>query len=803
MPWDRRARRVLTRMPADGAGRARFDALRRNQELVLEVALLFAVELLLLAALAPSAALRNVLPYGSDHTGHPYNVSELAANLRNLRLTGWSQGWFAGFPTGVLYPVLAPGIAAAASLIMPLAVAYKLTVLAGPLLLPPCTYLAGRLANLPRAYPVLLAVFTVPFLFDVSCNICGGPIASTMAGEYAYSWGIAFGILALGATVRLCEGTGSRWWPPLLLGAAAIAHPVTAIWTGLGVALILGHAWLFSRRPPRRAIVPLVVAALLAASWWLPFVADRQFMPEPLQIKYTGYLGLLFPANLPWEIALTALAAGGAFWAYRNRQLFLVAVAGLTVLAAIGFRFLPESQMPNWRVVELWSLGRWLLASVGCVEGVRWLIPRLRLPSAQRWPDGWLDGGVRYAVASAALLVVALAQGVPWGLWPGEHLVHSPSPHERWLGVDFPAVPQAELAAHVFGGVAANPDASQYNAMISMLESVARRHGCGRVALDENWYGGVFRFYDELDSLPLITHGCLATILGTLMDSGDNVPAAFVAESASSIYPLLFIPNLPYPRFNLQLGIPELRQLGVTYYLTHGGPAAAAASKQPDLTLVGSTPSVQAWEISDAAIVTPLRNRPVVVTGLSSKLSWQRYYLYYELTPEWGQVLETQTGPAGWARAPVGQLPTATAQAPVVVSDVSVTDSAIGFTVSRVGIPVEVRDSYFPGWQVHGGSGPYRAMPDFMVVVPTSRHVTLAYTTTAIITTAHVLGVLGLGCVVALAVVDTRRRRAVPAPDSKPLPRKGAAPPKGARAGAAKAPKSGSRASPQVRGRRR
>jgi hypothetical protein len=790
--------RGLRDMPADGGGRSRLDWLWRHQDLVIELGLLLAVELLLLAALAPSAALRDVLPYGSDHTGHPYNVSELANNLRHFRLTGWSQGWFAGFPTGVLYPVLAPGIAAIGSLIIPLAVAYKLTVLAGPLLLPPCAYLAGRLARLPRAYPVLLAVFTVPFLFDVSCNICGGSIDATMLGEYAYSWGIAFGLLALGATVRLCEGTGSRWWPPLLLGAAALAHPVTAIWTALGVALILGHSWLFNRRPPTRAIIPMVAALLLAASWWLPFLADRQFMPEPLQVKYTGYLGLLFPSNPVWGVVLTVLAASGVFLAYRNRQPFLAAIASLTVVMALAFRFLPESQVPNWRVVELWSLGRWTLAAVGCLEGVRWLVPRVRLALVRRWPDG----AVRYAVPAVALLVVALAQGVPWGLWPGEQLVHSRGTHERWLELDFPAVAQAQFPGHVFGGVAANPDAAQYEAMISMLESVARRHGCGRVALDENWYGGVFRYYDELDSLPLITNGCLTTILGTLADSGDNVPAAFVAESASSVYPLLYVPNLPYLSFNLQVGIPDLRQLGVTYYLTHGGTAEAAAGKQPDLTLVGSTPSVQLWEISDAAVVAPLSNQPVVVTGLSGKLNWQRYYLYYELTSEWGQVLQTQSGPAAWPRAVAGQRPDSVAQPPVTVSDVSVTDSAISFTVSRVGIPVEVRESYFPGWQVHGGSGPYRAMPDFMVVVPTSRHVTLVYTTTAVITTAHVLGALGLLGVVALGLLDRRRRRTAPPAGASPPPRKGAAPPKGSGPGTARVQPRGTRAGPPSRGRR-
>ncbi len=786
------------------AGRERpavLQALHRHQDLVIELGLLLAVEVLILAALAPASALRNVLPYGSDHTGHPYNVSELAANLRHFRLTGWSQGWFDGFPTGVLYPVLAPVVAAIGSLVIPLAVAYKLTVLAGPLLLPVCAYLAGRLAGLPRAYPVLLAVFSAPFLFDVSCNICGGPIESTMLGEYAYSWGLALGVLSLGATARLCDGRGSRWWPALLLGLTMLAHPVTALWTAAGIALIFGYTWLIKRRPPGSSLVPLALAALLAAVWWLPFLADRQYMPEPLQGKLTQYLSLLFPASGPWEVVLTALAAGGAYWAIRNRQPFLVALTGITVLAALGTRFLPVNQLPNWRVLELWLAGCWLLAAVGCVEGVRWLVSRM--PSKLRERQWVSDGRVRYAVAGGALLAVALAQGVPWGLWPGEQFRSGKPAHERWLGLDFPAVPQARFAGHVFGGALANPGGKKYEAMVAMLKGVARTHGCGRVALDENYYGGTPRFYDELDSLPLITSGCLSTLMGTLADSGDNVPAILFAESEASSYPLMYMPHIPYPKFDLSAAVADLRLLGAKYYLTHGGEAEAAARLQPDLSLAGSTAAVQVWEISDATLVTALSYKPVVVRDLAGKATWVQYYLDYELSTEWGHVLEAQSGPPSWPTALAGHIPPAIAQPPVKVSDVSVNGSVISFTVSRVGVPVEVRDTYFPGWQVHGGTGPYRAMPDFMVVVPTSHHVTLTYTTTAIITTADVLGGLGLAGILVLGITDRRRRRVTPAPATVPSA-KGGKPPRdpvakvaepmrsGAKTGSARAPVQGS-----------
>jgi len=63
---------------------------------------------------------------------------------------------------------------------------------------------------------------------------------------------------------------------------------------------------------------------------------------------------------------------------------------------------------------------------------------------------------------------------------------------------------------------------------------------------------------------------------------------------------------------------------------------------------------------------------------------------------------------------------------------------------------VMVKTSYFPNWTVNGASGPWRATPNFMVVVPTSHQVRIDYATTTaeylgrVGTVAGVFGVAGL-----------------------------------------------------------
>lgn len=54
-------------------------------------------------------------------------------------------------------------------------------------------------------------------------------------------------------------------------------------------------------------------------------------------------------------------------------------------------------------------------------------------------------------------------------------------------------------------------------------------------------------------------------------------------------------------------------------------------------------------------------------------------------------------------------------------------NGSIRFRTPAAGVPHLVRVSYFPDWKVEGGRGPYRAGPNFMVVVPTASEVRLVF----------------------------------------------------------------------------
>ena len=97
-------------------------------------------------------------------------------------------------------------------------------------------------------------------------------------------------------------------------------------------------------------------------------------------------------------------------------------------------------------------------------------------------------------------------------------------------------------------------------------------------------------------------------------------------------------------------------------------------------------------------------------------------------------------------------------------------DDRVSFDVDRVGSPVLVKVSYFPNWKATGADGPWRVTPNFMVVVPTARHVSLHYGRTAVDDAGLGLSLIGVIALGGLAWLD-HRMGAGPEPEPVPASR--------------------------------
>jgi hypothetical protein len=239
------------------------------------------------------------------------------------------------------------------------------------------------------------------------------------------------------------------------------------------------------------------------------------------------------------------------------------------------------------------------------------------------------------------------------------------------------------------------------------------------------------------------------------------------------------------------IGVRWLQLLGVRYLVVHSPQSKAAADADVRLRLVATSPDTDGkpplgwsiYRVAHSEVVESLKYRPVVVdepTGKEVAACDRRVGdLLGHPGPikshEWPDCIAVpwfnspdaldrplvDDGPASWQHATPSKAREQSKQPlpNVRITKIHSTDDSVSFHVSRVGVPVYVKTSYFPNWEVRGGNGPYRSTPNYMVVVPTQRDVSLHYARTGVEWLGFLGTLAGVGGLFVLAFGSRWHRR--------------------------------------------
>ena len=233
-----------------------------------------ALLLVLLDYFEPSLLLLPTIAAGGDTPCHyPTAVYFHEQFLPQLRLHGWYPGAYMGHPLLLYYFPLPFLLMSTLAPLVGMPVAFKLGTVLGVFLLPPLVYAAFRLLDFRFPTPLLGAASSLVFLFLEDNPIWGGTIASTLTGEFSYTYGLGLGVLFLGVVYRAHLRGKSPVVPAALLGLTALAHGYAVLWAGLSASFLL----FATRRPSRTLVWLLTVAGLafaFAAFFLLPLLSD-------------------------------------------------------------------------------------------------------------------------------------------------------------------------------------------------------------------------------------------------------------------------------------------------------------------------------------------------------------------------------------------------------------------------------------------------------------------------------------------------------------------------------------------------
>jgi hypothetical protein len=664
----------------------------------------------LLYFLRPALLLLPTIAAGGDTPCHyPTALVFRHELLPHLRFHGWYPGAYLGHPLMLYYFPLPFLLMAALEPMLGMPVAFKLGTALGVLLLPPLTYASFRLMGFAFPGPLLGAAAATVFLFLEDNPIWGGTLASTLTGEFAYSYGIALGVLFLGVCYRAYARGDGPWRPALVLALTALAHGYAVLWAGLSASYFLYRA----RRPARTLSWLAAVGAIgfaLAAFWLLPLLADWGWTTKYDDPWISVTLRSMVP---PFLLPLLALAVAGLAW---------------TLLAA------RRSGGADGRLLLLWhaAVTGAALAAAGPALGVidvRFVpFAQLAVCLAGGAFAGLMLQGRRLADVAALLL---LALGLLYGGLQSKVL-------RAWTQWNYSGLEAKEL----------------WPAFRGLCDRLQGGVGAPRVAVEygaEHEKLGSIRAYEIL---PLLSGR--STLEGVYNQASLQTHAVyFVASELGASSPNPFR-NREYSGFDTDNALRHLRLFNVSEIVALSPLLTGTLEARDDVTPLFREGPYAVFRLNDhgPGYVEPMAFAPV----RSSPRDWrEKAYRWFTRKPLSPAHLVFSDDPRfePAERDEYLEPPRVPLPAGVEVS-ARVDRESVWIRTSRPGHPLLVKISYHPRWRAEGADGPYLVSPALMMIVPRAAEVRLSYGRSA----ADAIGeALTLAGVVVAAVLARRPRR--------------------------------------------
>ncbi|MDE0120724.1 MAG: hypothetical protein OXS33_03205 [bacterium] len=743
------------------------------------------LSLMVLAVLSPHLLFVENTPSGGDMGAHVLGPAAMRdVLLPSGRLLGWSNAWFAGFPLYYFYFPLPSMVIVLLDVFLPYGVAFKLVTVGGLLLLPPAVYFLTRSLDFSRLIALTTAAGGTVYALMESFSIYGGNVASTLAGEFTYSWSFSLGFIYLGLLIRVIEGE-SR-----LLPATAAVFCVTVLCHLLTtLLLVIGTLGFLALRKARRPLIAASAWAFALTGFWsVPFLANLAYSSDLAWSPLTRWREF-FPVEI-W--VLLPLSLAGLIWslrrAWRIGETWKIVPLLITTVSPIVYYPLPirlTSQFPDFFLDERWKLynGRLLpywyfgviffamLAVGALLLVVARRLPRLSSPAAAtaasigtgallasvlipsgasdaKWPiilgvvvAVVLGGTVLYVrrqpLATRRLLATIAALGVGAGSLAGVSYLAGWS---RWN----------------YSGYEAKAHWDEYREMNALVAGLPP----GRVLWENN------RDLDRYGTpmapmlIPYWSEWSHPSMEGLFFESSLSMPFIFITISEMSKQGSNPVPGLSYHNLSMHRGLEHLRMFGVRYYISFTPEATEEARKVPQLEELGVAGPFHVFEAPPSPLVEVAGFQP---SRFEESPEGEPDFFNFSLA--WFERLDladlwvVAEGPPGseWraVSSPSEVRPVVLPNREGAVGDVIVEDHRISFSTDAVGFPHLVKVSYFPNWKATGADGPYLVAPSLMLVIPTESEVVIEFQNTW----AEWLGwALTLGGLAALTVPRWRSR---------------------------------------------
>jgi len=653
----------------------------------LELVTLVAIMIFLLTFFKPELLLTKTITSGGDTASHYYPAHYLKNYLLlHGKISGWTQGAYAGSPLFVFYFPLPFLVMVILSYLIPLQIAFKIGTVIGIFLLPIFSYFTFRLLKFEFPTPSIAAIFTLFFLFNEGNSMWGGNVPSTLAGEFAYSLGLTLTILYFGLIYKGIKENKYLLTNIILLTAIGLSH-VYAL-------LLAGFSSLFFLRYWRYLFKLFLGAFLLLGFFIIPMLANLGYTTAYAD-KWDVSIKEIFPPILYPAILLASIGIFLFLKEDSNRKVLFLLFITITAfvlylvvyyIGLVNIRFIPFIQLIIV-LVGAYSVG--CLVNKTCIKYNKKHLGAVLLVFILILSFVFIQSKTTY-----------ISSWIKWNYEGFENKLYWP----------------------------------QFSGINNLLKGNVN---APRVVYEHNMENDKAGTPRAFESLPLFSGR--NTLEGVYMQSSLTAPYAFYMQSEISQQASCPFPNRRCTSFNLKTGTEHLKLFNVKHFIAITEKTKNELKRNSDYRLLASFPPYEVFELltNENKYITILEYEPI-------KVSFKDYYNWFKKPENLKQILvydkESSINSPKEAEPLFFKKPIETKCS---ISEI-VREEEILFNTTCLNKPHLIKISYFPNWKVEGASKVFLASPSFMLVYPQQENVRLYYSKTIFDYIGILLSVIGI-----------------------------------------------------------
>ena len=681
-------------------------------------------------------------PTGGDMGAHVVPIKYFIENFASsFKINGWSNDWFAGYPAYYFYFPFPAILTYFLNLILPYGVAFKIMV-AGSIVL--IIYSIEKLFRKEdHLFSHVGVVAGLMFALTESFTIYGGNLASTLAGQFSFTYSLAFANLAIYYIIKSTH----KYKVPIssvFLSLCLLSHLIPFILYLPAYAIY----WLIKKEKFELKLISIFIFTTLVTRFVVPMIYNLEFTTNMGYTPYTRVKDLIKPDILPYTFLLFLfLLARFNFKKLKENKVFSIFEFYLLVVSVILYFYVPEGALWNGRMVPFFNLGMIIIffkilnllikETLQFQQGnliTNLIILTSILACSYVFYEKWIEYD-RYRLFVVSLFILSLL---------GVVLFYHSTYNLFNLGVFVFVISSMSFLPHWvnwnFTGYEGKDDWSDIEALYSSLEKLPPGRIMWEPNSDLNKYGTPM----VLMTIPLFTEH--TSMEGLYFDSSLTTPFHFIAVSGLAEKPSNPVGGLSYINNDFQKGVDYLKDLGIDYFISYTDSIKDKAIDNKDLKLLFVSEPFSVFQINTKKI--ELVNQRLEIfprisfyERTSSSLFrdtaydnfFNKAYDNFRYLDEY-RVIEL----------PLGVNLNSSNDSDLVISDLKISSNEIKFTTNKPNELHIIKVSYFPNWKIDEGLGPYRISPSFMSIIPYENKVVLSFERVNIETYSFYFGIFSL-----------------------------------------------------------